>query len=263
MWAVTSSFIKNLFNLDNLSSILASVIYSCNYKLYFLWLWIYNEPDRADVIIFNEQQHNIHDENIHTKLQCKRKYCEQCRIKRLVMYLYNAKHSIDVAQLAISHIDMYLALEDAWLRGVNVRIVTDGQMVRVRGTITYYLFKLGIPIRLESSGFVLHHKFAIIDGEPRILELEQDQQRWYTRLWSRTGFVMTGSLNWTRQGTMKNFENVVAISNRSVQQFYQPIFDEMWIRFHPLEIEDFEFRDVENKIVSRIATQINDVRKFY
>ena len=80
--------------------------------------------------------------------------------------------------------------------------VTDGnQIPRLR--------KAGIQIRYcltPSSQGYMHNKFAIVDQ----------------------GFVMTGSLNWTRNAFYNNHENVIVTSEPDIVKDYTKYFQEMW-----------------------------------
>lgn len=56
---------------------------------------------------------------------------------------------------------------------------------------------------------MVHNKFVIIDGK----------------------VVMTGSLNWTNQGILGNYENVVILSHKRLVHQYAGKFEELWRDF--------------------------------
>ncbi|TDG49345.1 hypothetical protein AWZ03_004213 [Drosophila navojoa] len=87
---------------------------------------------------------------------------------------------------------------------------------------------------------MLHQKLCIIDGEQCVLALDKQQRRWHHRLWYRTGYVLTGSLNWTKVGTGRNFENVVIASNRVNNALCENLFNDMWKHFPVLDLEAFD-----------------------
>lgn len=185
------------------------------------------EPDFVDVIIFNDQPAKSFE--MHTDLKCPRKFCEHCRLNHLISYIDNAQVCIDIAQLVITNGKIYAAVVAAWDRGVDVRIVTDNEMLSCRNSQIRKLCSRCIPIRVAPEKTTMHHKFAIIDGAQRIRQLGKEQ-----RSKSRRGLVMTGSLNWTNQGVLKNFENVVITSNPGVNARYQQIFDKLYDNYGQL-----------------------------
>ncbi|KAH8252587.1 hypothetical protein KR032_000660, partial [Drosophila birchii] len=185
-----------------------------------------DEPDFVDVIIFNNKPLKCYQ--IHKDVECPRKFCEHCRENHLIAYIDNAKVCMDIAQLVLTSKKIFDAVLAAWYRGVNIRIVTDAEMLSVRGAKVRKLCSHCIPIRVSTVKTIMHHKFAIIDGEQRILQLDKEERNKAARLLKRRGIILTGSLNWTIQGTRNNFENVVITSNRKVNAQYQQIFDKMY-----------------------------------
>jgi phosphatidylserine/phosphatidylglycerophosphate/cardiolipin synthase-like enzyme len=77
------------------------------------------------------------------------------------------------------------ALEGAWRRGVDVRVVLD----RSQATSTYssatYFHNQGVPLWINARYPVMHHKFLVVDD----------------------GTVGFGSMNFTRAGAQHNAEN--------------------------------------------------------
>ncbi|KAH8327343.1 hypothetical protein KR074_011583, partial [Drosophila pseudoananassae] len=183
----------------------------------------------TDVVIFNEQPLSCY--GIHTEPVCRKKICEFCRTNRIFHYINQAKYTIDLAHLTFSHRGLYENVVAAHKRGVNIRIVTDTQMLSVRGSVIHRLWSLGIPVHVPPPRTMMHHKFVIFDGQERIIQLDRKQKKTFTSLWGCRSLVMTGSLNWTKQGTASNYENVVICSNSKSIALYQLAFDELWRTF--------------------------------
>ncbi|KAH8308978.1 hypothetical protein KR059_004495, partial [Drosophila kikkawai] len=182
-----------------------------------------HEPDFTDVILFNDK--TLKSNEKHKNGNCP---CNPCRVNSLIAYIDNAKVCMDIAHLVITHDSIFKAVLAAWYRGVNVRIVTDPEMVHIRGSQMRKLCSHCIPIHVAAKRTIMHHKFTIIDGQQRILQLGSEERIKAARLLQRRGIVMTGSLNWTEQGTRHNYENVVITSNRKVIARYQEIFDNLY-----------------------------------
>ncbi|XP_017864971.1 PREDICTED: mitochondrial cardiolipin hydrolase-like [Drosophila arizonae] len=234
-WIRVSVLLKRL-----LRTCLSHLILCLEYGLYRVWLLIYNEPDDTDVVLFNELPLRHRQISRHISHNCPKPFCELCRVERIVMYMERAKVSIDIAMLTISHSSFYSAIDAARLRGIQVRLITDSQMIFAQGSVVKKLVAAGLPARRSPPDVILHNKFCIIDGEQRVFELDQQQRRWHHRLWYRRGYVLNGSLNWTKLGTVNNFENVVITSNRVIIALYENLFNDMWKHFPVLDLEAFD-----------------------
>ncbi|KAH8305880.1 hypothetical protein KR018_000378, partial [Drosophila ironensis] len=167
--------------------------YIVNVKLYNIWSVIYCEPVESDVVIFNEQATVC--PGTHSNPVCRKRFCEDCRTNRILYYIHQAKHTVDIAHLTFSHRSIYTAVLLAHQRGVTIRVITDSQMLFVRGSVVKRLTNHGIPVRMAPTRTMMHHKFLIIDGHSRILALEAQKHKLVTDLWRGRHYLMTGSLN--------------------------------------------------------------------
>ena len=125
--------------------------------------------------------------------------------RRLLELIHNAKHSIDLAVYAMTDRDIFEALEAAKARGVKIKALWDfafqsGCQFSEADEWT----KQGVGI-VEALPGLLHHKFAVIDGE----------------------IVITGSANWSFSGMERNDENLVIIHSQGLAASYQSQFDEI------------------------------------
>lgn len=143
----------------------------------------------------------------------------------MIHYLNKAKKSLNICIYLFSYKDLAEAVVAVHKRGVPVRIIFDSSMAdhpdsqfysfKQKGKkssnkqsqfsfLKYYMFCFaGIQILLNNGGdsYLMHHKFAIIDGET----------------------LLSGSINWTGQGLVRNYENMI-ITNQ--EQFVKPFVDE-------------------------------------
>jgi hypothetical protein len=131
-------------------------------------------------------------------------------IDRSILTLDIAIYSFDNSGTSL----IVQAINDAYNRGVQVRVVTDG------GNVNAGLQNLNpaIPVLPSptSSPFyygIMHNKFFIIDA------LHPDPNR---------PVVMTGSTNWSNNQLNSDRNNLVFIQDQSLAKVYKIEFEEMW-----------------------------------
>ena len=81
----------------------------------------------------------------------------------------------------------------------------------MRDSFVGELQKNGAFIRMKKSDYLMHHKFAIIDGEK----------------------LISGSFNWTMQAAMGNYENVIVTTNNFVVESFRGEFERLWQTMSP------------------------------
>lgn len=113
----------------------------------------------------------------------------------LITELGNARHSIDVQAYLLTSKPITRALLSAHQRGVQVRVLADGEMAqRAGGESLAALARAGVPVWLETRYAAAHNKVLLIDaGESRPV-------------------VITGSYNFTWSAQARNAENVLIVS---------------------------------------------------
>lgn len=124
--------------------------------------------------------------------------------------LQQARHSIDVCVLVIASQELSDVLIGAHQSGVIVRVVTDDNPMNHR-TQVHRLRHAGIQVRIDETGFLMHHKFAVIDGE----------------------LLMSGSLNWTTQALCGNQENVILTNEVNLVRPFLEQFELLWEKYDP------------------------------
>lgn len=145
-----------------------------------------------------------HHLNKHNK--CNISECVYNHILRMKSYITDAKNSLDICLYLITMGDMTTEIVRAHQRGVRVRIITDAAMSVSSGSKIETFRKNGLHVRMRSSAFLMHHKFIIIDKR----------------------VVLTGSLNWTRQGAFGNWDHIVITSQSDIVQQFNEEFNECW-----------------------------------
>ncbi len=121
----------------------------------------------------------------------------------LIQQINSAQESIDVAIYSFTLDSAGDAIIAAENRGVEVRIVVEEDNASSQYSEYERLLDFGVDIRLDSNEDLMHHKFAVIDGER----------------------VVTGSFNWTRSGADRNNENLVVISSGEIAKEFSAEFD--------------------------------------
>ena len=140
----------------------------------------------------------------------------------LAQAIEDARYSVDVA---VMHLDLWSlrdAMMDADRRGVNIRIVVEGDYLHEPEIKS--LIAVGIPVIADNRKPLMHHKFTVID------QLE----------------VWSGSMNYTVRGAYRNDNNLIHIRSQKLAQSYTREFDEMFTddRFGALSETDTPFTRV-------------------
>ena len=139
-------------------------------------------------------------------------FCPSPACVSLTLSALNQAHSrIDVAMYSFTHPQLAQALIDAHARGVQVRVLVESQ--QAAGTYSEHqtLLDAGIPVRLDSNPSYMHHKFAVIDD----------------------AFVLTGSMNWSRNGVGENNENALLLHSSSLNAEFEKAFEHLWSHTTP------------------------------
>lgn len=132
-------------------------------------------------------------------------------LSKLLQALASAKDSLDVCIFTFSHRDLADTLINTHQRGVVVRVLTDNEQMHSYGCQVERLRRAGIQVRLDTTSYYMHHKFAIID---------------HRRL-------VNGSLNWTAQAIQGNQENLIVTSKDKLVQPFVKQFQLLWEKYDP------------------------------
>ena len=127
--------------------------------------------------------------------------------------LQQAKYSISVCILTIASRELGDILISAHQAGVIVRVITNDEQLMFSGTQVNRLRRAGIQVRVDTTAFLMHHKFVVVDGE----------------------LLMSGSLNWTTQALCGNQENVIVTNELKLVQPFTNQFEILWRQYNPQE----------------------------
>ncbi|RUS74590.1 hypothetical protein EGW08_017650 [Elysia chlorotica] len=135
-------------------------------------------------------------------------------LSELYKHMLACKSTLDVCVFVVTCKDLADVLARLFRRGVKVRIITDKEQLQASGSQIWTLMKDGIPVRTNDSSYLMHHKFALIDGK----------------------VLINGSFNWTRQAITGNQENLIITDDSSVTQLFMREFQKLWEQYDPKNI---------------------------
>jgi phosphatidylserine/phosphatidylglycerophosphate/cardiolipin synthase-like enzyme len=142
----------------------------------------------------------------------------------LIEIIKNSKKSFYGAFYDISSMPVADEMIAAYLRGVDVKLVTDNDTFS--GAAISKILESGIPVIPDTGPGLMHNKFAVIDGST----------------------VFTGSYNTTDNCTWKNNNNALIIKSQELADIYNSEFDEMFYSgVFGNRIEDGAFRQLQKK----------------
>jgi phosphatidylserine/phosphatidylglycerophosphate/cardiolipin synthase-like enzyme len=131
----------------------------------------------------------------------------QAFIERL---LGAAAASVEAAIYRLNNPSLARALEEAYQRGAQVRLVLDRNKFEEDRVTRRLLSEVSFPVRLlcgrEGRGSKMHHKFALIDSS----------------------LAVTGSYNWTLESEKENFENLLVLRARKQLERFRDEFEALW-----------------------------------
>lgn len=136
---------------------------------------------------------------------------------KLIERINQARYSIDVCIYNFSGTvasQIADALVSAKNRGVKIRFITERENYNPARVGYSKLINAGIPILSDNTDGYMHNKFVVIDY--------RDSSSW-DNVW-----VITGSWNFTDEGTNRDFQNVIEIQDRAIAGAFTREFEEMW-----------------------------------
>ncbi len=122
----------------------------------------------------------------------------------IVQALREAKRSVLVQAFSFTSNEIAFALIEARRRGVDVRMIADGEQVqKLENNRIGLVAQAGIPVWLDEQHQSAHSKVMVIDAD------------------TDKPIVVTGSMNFTYSGQFKNAENLLVLrGNRPLAEAY-------------------------------------------
>lgn len=136
-------------------------------------------------------------------------------LELIVGAIDGAKDSILVAAYSFTSKPISIALLAAHKRGVKVQVVADKKSNggKSRYSAATFLANQGVPVRLNGSYAIFHHKFMVIDGAT----------------------LQTGSFNYSAAANNKNAENVLVLRGvPAIASTYTTEWKRLWDEAEPL-----------------------------
>lgn len=127
----------------------------------------------------------------------------------IIEQLKLARTSIDICVFTIADDELTKHILQAHQRGVSVRIITDNDKMYDKGSDIEYLAQQGIAVKIDTTPYHMHHKFAIFD-----------QKR-----------LINGSFNWTRSASKYNQEDITLSDDPRFLTSFSRQFEQLWQRF--------------------------------
>lgn len=156
----------------------------------------------------------------------------------VVNMLRTCRKTLDVAIFTLTNDRIAAAIEEAFNRGVKVRIIADDECCKMMGSDVTRLASLGIDVKTDNSiQFHMHHKFGILDNS----------------------VVVTGSFNWTSQAVKSNQENILFFENKAICEQYTTEYEKLWNQFTTVITKEIALKSMEEE--AKKKSDWNEKRK--
>lgn len=147
------------------------------------------------------------------------------------LILRSAKKSIWVAMYIFTSEPLSQALSHVKSRGIEVKVIIDKSMEHSSGSKIAQMQYAGIEVKIRDVN-TLHLKLCLIDvPHDAILSTQASSKssfRFSIIRIPKSGLIITGSLNWTREALLSNEENFIVTTNKSICNSSAGVFNELW-----------------------------------
>lgn len=225
-WTFSATF----FNHENMF-ITKEPVYTDGFKSYWNWMWDHSNTlkqgpqDAVPVGYFGKPPHDdnpvmeLNGLKVPAYIFSPGSNSEE----RLAEIIGAAKKTVDAVTFTFSSRILADAVIDAKNRGVKVRFLTDKDLGK-GSWAAKLVYDGGVEMKWRKGRTdkgAMHNKFVILDG--KILE--------------------TGSYNWSINGSVNSFENMIFTNDSSTIEKYQSKFDWFYLEAETPLPEDFQSGD--------------------
>ena len=152
--------------------------------------------------------------------------------------ILSSERTIHIAMYIFTNTILASALKSVHEKGVKIYVIVDHTMEAATGTQIQNLKQNGVAVKICYSS-TLHHKFCLIDvpykndsfetlrGSSQISQIIASNELRQV-IFPRNGLLISGSLNWTQEALMNNYENFIVTSNNNITIQYFNEFVERW-----------------------------------
>lgn len=153
----------------------------------------------------------------------------------VVNMIRTCKQTLDIAIFTLTNDKIYAGVEEAYKRGVKVRVIADDECCKMMGSDVVRLAALGVPTKTDSNVKAhMHHKFAILDNS----------------------LLITGSFNWTVQAVKMNQENILFFENKTICSYYTEEYNRLWSEFTETITQEYALGVINEELEKkRIAAE--------
>lgn len=150
---------------------------------------------------------------------------EKTARENAVGFIQRATKTLDIALYAFTEPTLMDALHEAREgRGLAIRLLLDEQFMDGENSTSKgfveLLVGIGVEVKVDRRGGLMHHKFAIADANKR-----------------GKYACLTGSYNWTKAASRVNRENLVIVRTRKAVDRFVQEFNAMWEHPKAVKIE--------------------------
>jgi len=139
------------------------------------------------------------------------KNCSSIKTREIILCCRRAEKSINICMFALSNIALTDTIIDIHKRGVLIRVIVNNSHLSKSSKELKSLQDVGIEIRQQKDTprSYMHNKYIVVDST----------------------MLIHGSMNWTKQATLYNWENAIITDSKYYAREYSKNFEKLWATF--------------------------------